>query len=212
MKLNILTGQVFGRWTVIERRQNKGRRVQWLCRCECGNTGLVMSNNLVSGISRSCGCFHIDTITTHGKCKTTEYPTWVSMKSRCYTKSNIGFPYYGGRGIIVCDRWLHSFENFLTDMGHKPGAGYSLDRIDPNGNYCPENCRWSTREVQDNNRRSNTILTFDGKTQTVAQWAREKGIHKTTLLGRLDWGWPIEDALTWKPAKGRVNPSHVKPV
>jgi len=212
MKIIDLNGQVFGRWTVIERGLNKGRHVRWICRCECGNTGLVTSSNLVQGISRSCGCFHIDKITTHGEYRSPEYRAWVSMKSRCYTKSNIGYPYYGGRGIIVCDRWLNNFENFLTDMGYKPSAGYSLDRIDPNGNYCPENCRWSVREVQDNNRRDSVIITFDGKTQTVAQWAREKGIHKTTLRGRLEWGWPIEDALTWKPVKGRVNQRHVKPV
>jgi len=133
------------------------------------------------------------------------------MKSRCYTKSNIGYPYYGGRGITVCDRWLHSFENFLSDMGERPGPEYSLDRINPNGNYRPDNCRWATRETQDNNRRANRFLTWNGKTQTIAQWAKETGISKGTILNRLNWGWPIEDALSWPSERGRVNPHSVKP-
>lgn len=212
MKFLDLAGKTFGRLTVISRGPNIGRHVQWKCRCECGKETLVTSTNLVSNRSRSCGCLHIEAVTTHGKTTCREYSAWVSMKSRCYTTSNIGFKYYGARGITVCERWLHSFENFVTDMGAKPGNEYSLDRIDPNGNYCPENCRWATRDVQDNNRRNNKFVTFDGKTQTVSQWAKEKGIVKTTILGRIKWGWPIKDALTWKPVRGRVNPSHVKPV
>lgn len=206
-----LTGQTFGRWTVIERAPNKGRHVRWLCRCECGNTGIVNSSNLVSGISRSCGCLQIDTVTTHKLTGTPEYGTWTAMKSRCYTKSNVAYPYYGGRGITVCERWLHSFQNFLDDMGHKPTPNHSLDRIDSDGNYCPENCRWADSETQNNNLRSNRHLTFNGKTQTIAQWAREVGLHKNALISRLEWGWPIEDALTWPAKRGRTNPHNVKP-
>lgn len=206
-----LTGQRFSRWTVIERGPNLGRHVRWLCRCECGNTALVASTNLVKGISRSCGCLHIDTISTHRRTGTPEHRTWIAMKSRCYTKSNIGYPYYGGRGIAVCDRWVHNFENFLADMGERPGPEYSLDRINSNDNYSPDNCRWAMREVQDNNRRDNRMLTFNGKTQTIAQWAREQNIAKNTIINRLNWGWPIEDALSWSPEHGRVNPHSVKP-
>ena len=211
MRILDLTGKVFGRWTVIERSANMGRHVQWFCKCECGKTGFASSTNLMSGGSRSCGCLQIDTVTTHGELRSPEYRAWAAMKSRCYTKSNCGYPYYGERGVIVCERWKYDFENFLTDMGRKPSSEYSLDRIDPAGNYCPDCCRWAIREVQDNNRRSSSFITFDGKTQTVSTWPREKGIHKTTLIGRLEWGWPIEDALTWSPSHGRVNPSHVKP-
>lgn len=206
-----LTGQTFGRWTVIERAPNRGRHVCWLCRCECGNTGIVISSNLTSGISRSCGCLHIDTITTHNNTGTPEHAAWNAMKSRCYTKSNVGYPYYGGRGIAVCERWRNSFENFLADMGHKPTPAHSLDRIDPNGDYCPENCRWAVLETQANNRRDNRFLTFNGKTQTVAQWAREVGLNKNALISRLEWGWPIEDALTWPAERGRTNPHNVRP-
>ncbi len=215
MRLVDLTGKRFGRLTVIGRGpdQPRGRthRVQWHCRCDCGNECVCASTNLVQGKSRSCGCLQIDTITTHNRTGTPEHRTWIAMKSRCYTKSNIGYPYYGGRGITVCDRWLHSFENFLSDMGERPGPEYSLDRINPNGNYRPDNCRWATRETQDNNRRANRFLTWNGKTQTIAQWAKETGISKGTILNRLNWGWPIEDALSWPSERGRVNPHSVKP-
>ena len=206
-----LTGQDFGRWTVVERAANKGRHVHWLCRCECGNTGVINSSNLTSGLSRSCGCLQIDTVTTHNKTGTPEYKTWIGMKSRCYTKTNIGYPYYGGRGIAVCERWRDNFEDFLADMGHNQTLHHSLDRIDPNGDYCPENGRWAIQETQDNNRRSNRFLTFNGKTQTVAQWAKEVGITRGALLSRLAWGWPIEDAITWPAERGRTNPHNIKP-
>jgi hypothetical protein len=204
-----LSGRTFARWTVVERAPNLGRHVRWLCRCECGNTGMISSSNLVSGKSRSCGCLHSEIITTHDMTNTPEHATWISMRSRCYTKSSGGYRYYGARGIKVCERW-QSFENFLADMGNRP-EGHSLDRIDPHGDYSPENCRWATDETQNNNQRSSRYLIFDGKTQTVAQWAREAGLSKSTLLGRLKWGWPIEDALTWPAKQGRTNPHNVKP-
>jgi len=133
------------------------------------------------------------------------------MKARCYTKSNIGYPFYGGRGIVVCERWRTSYENFLSDMGRKPTPEHSLDRIDPNGNYSPDNCRWAVREVQDNNKRTSRLVTFNGQTKTVAQWAQDTGISKGTISNRLDWGWPVADALTWPSKRGRVNPHNVKP-
>lgn len=204
-----LIGRTFTRWTVIERAPNVGRHVHWLCRCDCGNTGMISSTNLVEGKSRSCGCLQLDTVTTHNMIDTPEYATWISMRSRCYTKTNASYPGYGARGIKVCARW-QSFENFLADMGNRP-EGHTLDRIDPNGDYSPENCRWATPETQSNNRRNNWLLTFDGRTQTVAQWAKEVGISKNTLLGRLKWGWPTEDALTWPVERGRNNPHSVKP-
>lgn len=206
-----LTGQRYSRWTVMERGPNLGRRVRWKCRCDCGKTELVAATNLTSGKSRSCGCLHIDTITTHNRTGTPEHQAWTAMKSRCYTKSNISYPYYGGRGIAVCDRWLHSFENFFADMGERPNSEYSLDRINPDCNYSPDNCRWTIREIQDNNRRTSRFLTCNGKTQTVAQWGKEMGLSRTTILNRLNWGWPIEDAILWPSEHGRVNPHSVKP-
>jgi hypothetical protein len=203
MRFVDLTGRKFGRWTVLGRGPDRPRkhshRVQWICRCECGAEGLVSSSNLVQGISRSCGCLHIDTITTHDMTGSPEHQAWTALKSRCYTRSNIGYPFYGGRGIKVCARWLHSFESFLSDMGPRPGPEYSVDRIDPNRDYSPENCRWATRAQQDSNRRSSRLITFNSRTQTVADWARETGLSKSGLLYRLNAGWSVADALTIPP-------------
>ena len=120
---------------------------------------------------------------------------WNAMKSRCYSRRNKSFPAYGGRGIVVCDRWLESFENFLADMGCKPD-GYSLDRVNNDGNYEPGNCRWVTRVVQQNNMRSNVRVEFRSRIQTVSQWARELQMPFITLSSRLRRGWPVESALT----------------
>lgn len=197
MPLIDLTGLRFSRWTAIERRgQTKKRMALWFCQCDCGNTGLVSSGNLRRGHSTSCGCAHIDSITSHNKTRTPEYAAWSMMKSRCYRKNDISYPRYGALGIKVCDRWLNSFENFLADMGERPSAEHSLDRIDSQGNYGPNNCRWSDITTQDNNRRSNRLVSLNGKTQTVTQWARELGIASNTVFSRLSRGWTDELALT----------------
>ena len=112
------------------------------------------------------------------------YRCWQSMKQRCLNKNDIGYKNYGGRGITVCPEWLNSFKNFYADMGKKP-EGLSLDRIDNDGNYCKENCRWATLEEQHNNTRANRFLTYNNKTQTMAQWAREFNISSSTLFGRI---------------------------
>lgn len=118
------------------------------------------------------------------------------MLDRCRNHNNSDFFYYGGRGIKVCDRWKNSFENFLEDMGERPKRT-SIDRIDNNGNYEPGNCRWATKKEQNNNQRSNINLTFNGKTQTTAQWADELGMNSGTVRYRVNkLGWSAEKALT----------------
>lgn len=191
-----LTGQQFGRWTVLTRGPNQGRHICWLCQCVCGIQRIVSSTNLVQARSTSCGCLHREIVTTHDASDSLEYQSWVAMKSRCYVKSNVGYRYYGGRGITVCNRWVSSFENFLSDMGTRPSPQHSLDRIDPDGHYSPSNCRWALRTTQDNNRRSNRFVTYNGRTQTVAQWSQELHIPKGSLTYRLNAGWSIEDAFT----------------
>lgn len=177
----------------------------WECVCTCGNTCVVAAYKLKSGHTRSCGCLQKETASeigkaaaTHGKTGSPEYYVWHGMKSRCYREDDPGYHRYGGRGITVCDRWLESFENFYADMGDKPSSEYSLDRIDVNGPYSPENCRWATVEQQANNKRSNVVLTSNGKSQTGAQWARELGIPLATLQWRLHNGWEVSRALHQK--------------
>jgi hypothetical protein len=139
---------------------------------------------------------------THGKSKTPEFICWEHMRHRCYNPKTKCYHNYGGRGIKVCDRWLHSFSNFVEDMGMRPSGRHTLERIDNDGNYEPSNCKWATYVEQINNRRTNRFLEFDGKRLTMAQWARELGIKKETLAGRIRRGGSIDAALK-SPVKTR---------
>ena len=142
--------------------------------------------------------------TTHGMSKTPEYKAWYDMKDRCFNLNRKYYSHYGGRGIKVCDRWLN-FENFLADMGSRPTAKYSLDRIDNDGDYQKDNCKWSTRVEQENNKRSNRLITIGCVTLTIAQWTKEMGFAKTVVLDRLKAGW--------SELKAVMTPVHtVKPI
>lgn len=135
------------------------------------------------------------------------YNAWVAMRQRCYNKNLKGHRHYGGRGIRVCKRWRgeDGFANFMEDMGPRPSAKHSLDRIDNDGNYTPKNCRWATRRQQQNNRRTNHFLTYKGVTKSVSQWSRATGISKNTILMRVRAGWSTSDSLRESP--GAVKPS-----
>ena len=137
--------------------------------------------------------------TPHWMTKTAAYTSWRGMKARCTNSGHDRYRYYGGRGIGVCDRWIN-FSAFLKDMGERPHAS-SLDRIDNDGDYCPENCRWATKAEQVRNCRSNRLISFRGRTLTLAQWAEETGMHRETISGRLDDGWSPARALTEPPRK-----------
>jgi len=144
--------------------------------------------------------FHGDPLYTknerHGRTSTPEYKSWCHMRDRCYRQTDKRYTDYGGRGIKVCDSWRNSFMSFYSDMGNKPTPKHQLDRIDNNGNYEPNNCRWATPRDQSNNRRSNTYYTYQGKTMTLAAWARHSGINHDKLRQRVKrYGWPIEKAL-----------------
>ena len=132
--------------------------------------------------------------TIHGMYGTPEYRSWQHMKSRCFNPNHKNYLDYGGRGIKVCDLWLN-FENFLADMGLKPTAKYSIDRIDNDGDYCPDNCKWYTQTEQVNNRRSNRLITIDDVTLTIAQWAKKMGFGKKVIGDRLKLGWSEFDAV-----------------
>lgn len=203
-----ITGQKFGRLTVLNRTESTSianREVKWMCKCDCGNYKAVFGGELRSGNTSSCGCFKIESIkrvnTTHGNCtrkngQTTEYKSWSGMKERCYNKNNNNYPDWGGRGITVCDRWLHSFNNFLEDMGKKPTTKHSIDRINNDGNYEPSNCRWAEKKQQQNNTRYNKMVTYNGKTQSLASWTNELGLVYHLIQSRMVKGWTAEQAFT----------------
>jgi hypothetical protein len=134
-------------------------------------------------------------LTTHGMTGTPEHEAWRNMKKRCSASRRHDFDHYGGRGIKVCDRWLADFLNFYADMGPRP-EGHTLERIDVNGDYSPENCAWVTHKAQCNNRRSNRLLTFNGKTKNVTEWAAELGIPAHRIFQRIYKGKPLAEVLT----------------
>lgn len=196
-----LTGQKFGRLTVVERAEDMSPgNVRWSCVCDCGNKTVAQSASLRSGRHLSCGCIQRESATRHGKEGSKEYLAWAAMKQRCLNPDNKSFRIYGGRGITVCDSWL-LFENFYADMGDAP-EGMSLDRIDNDRGYSPENCRWATVKVQSNNRRTSRVIEYMGASKTLTQWASEFGLSPISLTSRLKLGWDIHTALT-KPIDRR---------
>jgi hypothetical protein len=190
-----LTGQRFGKWTVVA---YAGKRVTgaqiWRCRCDCGNQQIVQGASLVTGRSSGCRCCaerrHGHAI---GKGSRT-YWSWVAMRSRCYNSRASRYERYGGRGIKVCARWLGSFENFLADMGERP-VGQTLDRINNDGDYEPGNCRWATPRQQSRHTRTNRMLTSNGETRCISEWVEVTGLPRTVIETRLRRGLSGERVL-----------------
>lgn len=210
-----LTARTFGRLHVVEfagHRSEKNRQILWTCRCLCGRTVVVEGSRLRNGDTRSCGCLMRELRTTHGHSRgyrtTPTFRVWWSMIQRTTHPSQVGYPNYGGRGIRVCDRWRR-FETFLADMGDRPSPRHTLDRIDNDGDYTPDNCRWATIDQQARNRRTNVWVTYRGETLCITDWAKRLGIEPSGLRSRLK-RWPLERAMTEPPGVG-VGGTHDAP-
>ena len=209
-------GMKFGKLTIIGVSHKNGSGKNYAkCKCECGNIIDVLPNSLFNNESKSCGCSKLNNPMLannkstssgnykDGRTKHLLYGTWKQMINRCENPKSKHYDRYGGRGIKVCEEWrdFWSFVKWSDSIGGKPN-GYTLDRIDNDGNYCPENCRWADWGTQMSNKSSNRYITYNGKTQTIHQWSIDIGLNEQTLTNRINRGWSIERALTTKPNIG----------
>ena len=202
-----LKGKRFGEWTVLDLSgKNKYNQRLWKCKCSCGEIAEVTSGVLLGGYSRSCrDCAYKkkgENQKTHGMSRNRIYKIYQGVLNRCNNKNNYSFEHYGGRGIMVCDKWSgeHGFENFYKwAIENEYSEELTIDRIDVNGNYEPDNCRWVDMKAQANNRRNNVSIMYNGKNQTLAQWSEELGINFYTLYARIEKNnWDVERAFTTK--------------
>lgn len=199
-KFRDLTGLKFGRLTVISVSCVKRGRYHWNCICECGGTLSVEGTRITSGNTSSCGCIFREIMvkrnTTHGKSRTRENLSWKNAKQRCYNKNHPYYKNYGGRGIIMCDRWINSFTNFISDMGVAPSNKHTLERMDVNGNYEPSNCKWATYKEQARNTRRSKIIEYKGEVKSLPQWCEDLSLNYNRVRDRLLTGWTVDRAFT----------------
>ncbi len=209
MKKLDLLNQRFGRLVVVAPSKSKNNETMWECKCDCGNIKIVSTSNLKAGRIKSCGCFKSDKLikrnTTHSQRHTFLYEVWKSLRQRCNNPKHASYYNYGGRGITICEEWNKSFQSFY-DWAY--ANGYSLehqkdevkkltiDRIDVNGNYEPNNCRWVDRKTQARNTRITKFITFKGQTKPIVEWCEIYGIKRNSFDIRIKCGWSIEEALT----------------
>lgn len=183
-----ITGNKYNKLTVIKRVENaKDGETRWLCKCNCGNTTIVAASNLKNNNVKSCGCLNYENRWgIHFKSKTRLYNILSGIKTRCLNKNNPTYKNYGGRGITVCQEWLDDFMNFYNwaiENGYEDKL--TIDRIDNNGNYEPNNCRWVTPKVQSNNVRTNLIYEFNGKSHTLTEWCELYKMPYKTVYRRI---------------------------
>ena len=207
-----LTGKRKGRLTAIkevDRPDGVKNRHYWLVRCDCGNECIMKSSDFNRKTTVSCGCYQRENASKrayeqhliHGKSGTRLYTLWAAMIRRCENDKCKEYPLYGGRGVSVCKEWRSNypaFEKWMIENGYDetaPRGKCTIDRIDVNGNYEPSNCRITTQKEQSANKRNNRLITYNGQTKTMSDWATEYGLRVGTLYDRLSYGWPIEDCL-----------------
>ena len=201
MKPTLYAGMKQGMITLISRAPNKNKTPYWTIQCECGVIKNITASAIHQGQTRCSNKKHPSRL-DHGGYGTPEYKSYRQMIRRCQDHKSNRFYNYGAKGITVCDRWKESFQNFLSDMGPRP-ENFTLDRIDPLKNYCPENCRWASHKTQQNNRTNNVYLTANGETKTMSQWADDLGIDKRALFLRIKRGWSENDAIN-RPFRTRA--------
>jgi len=198
------TGQKIGRLTFVKPNgRDRFGHLLWLVKCDCGKTLTRLGSSIVGGRISSCGCLFrevlLRTHSTHrhsfGGRITQEYRAWTNMKQRCLNPKSLNFVNYGGRGIKVCDKWIHSFENFFQDMGPKPSAVFSIERINNNGNYEPSNCKWASRREQNINRRNTGFFTALGQSKTIRQWSELTGLPIGTIRSRIKHGFLPDEVV-----------------
>lgn len=211
-----LTNQRFCRLLALGPIRHDFTTPIWLCQCDCGNMTEVASSSLLGGKTRSCGCLSRELVSarskTHGLSHTRIYGVWINIKQRCLNLEYPTYHDYGARGITIYPDWQESFDLFFAYVSKLPGYGehhLSIDRIDNNRGYEPDNLRWATIKQQSLNKRTNRPITYHGKTQSTAQWASELGMTYDTLKGRIREGWSIERAFVTptqlrKPKRGKM--------
>lgn len=196
-KIKDLTGQKFNHLTVVKLASRNP--IYWECVCDCGNTTFVRTSNLTRGQVKTCGCAHKRGNPTHGHSNTRLYRIYKKIIRRCYCADEPSYHNYGGRGITVCDEWKNdfmTFYNWALDNGYDESL--SIDRINNDGNYEPTNCRWVDSKQQSNNRRTNKLFRYKGKTQTLMQWCEEYNVNYERVYARLSRGWNFEEAIETK--------------
>ncbi len=197
MKPLDIIGKRFGKLTVLtHHHRNEGYRNFYECLCDCGNKKIVYKQMLTSGKTTHCGCLFVHPAIIHGLSHVPEHGVWLNIINRCTKPNDRGYKNYGGRGIKICDKWLNSFVEFYNDMGSRPSNKHSIDRIDNNGDYCPENCKWETKHNQCRNQRRNLKITYNGETMCVTDWAKKMNLNVETLACRIRKNkMTIEDAI-----------------
>lgn len=217
MKPIDITGKKFNRLTAIRlhhiEKYNHGTKHFWLYKCDCGNEVVLNKNNVSNGHTQSCGCFQREQTakasSSHNLSRVRLYHIWNGIKARCYNKNNPAYKYYGGRGICICEKWKDDFKAFYDwsmNNGYKEETRKSnnyniltIDRIDTNGNYCPENCRFVTAKEQSRNVRTNTLITYNNESRCLSEWAEIFGIDSELLRERLKRNWSFEKAISTPP-------------
>lgn len=198
-----LSGQSFGRISVIEYSHTIKKRAHWKCICKCGTSCVIAGKYLINGQTKSCGCLKPDTTRirtlSHGESRngrTKEYRTWKGIRTRCKNTSHHKYPIYGGRGIRICNRW-ESYTNFLEDMGRAPSETHSIERINVDGDYEPNNCKWATPKEQANNTRRACIIEIGGISKRLSQWCDQYNQRYHLARARILYsGWDPIMALT----------------